>query len=258
MEIRFILGAPDPEMKAIEELLEKHNLAFSYASFRGKRVQSNNAYKATSCLPKALKEETIIFVECAVKGIKPRFIIDHHYPGDPGFECGPKDFWKGSSVGQLCNLLELPPTKELKLVAAADHCLSAAYKGLCPGIEPQDIAFFRLNSRAHAQGKKLSALMESISKAEEILNACDSIKIGDELVKIVPLDCEDNSEITEAAARNGIALSYESRDRAGELKKGIIGAEASTVKLWMQEHKKTAISIYGCPQRGYAGAYYGK
>jgi hypothetical protein len=105
-------------------------------------------------------------------------IIDHHNPGDPGYGRSPAEFLPASSIGQVIAILgddriainrhtlsaESPqdlylvpagaladdsdpawclgtgfvPT-DIVLTAAADHCLDAARRGECPGVDPDDL-----------------------------------------------------------------------------------------------------------------------
>ena len=39
--------------------------------------------------------------------------------------------------------------------AAADHCLGAAYQGLCPGVDPDELMQWRVESRAKFQDREV-------------------------------------------------------------------------------------------------------
>lgn len=249
----YVLGAQDPEMSAIEDMLVEQNMKYAYASVGKKRVSSGQAYDAEDTLPPLPANEPVCFIECSIKGIQPAAVIDHHNPGDPGYDKPPAQYWDGSSIGQYCTMNGIPPTPELRLIAAADHCLTAAYRGLCPGVDPEDLAFFRLTSRAQSQGRKLSDVMNNIRKAELLLELAPKEKLFDEEVFDIG-NCEE-LEIAEAAARSGLAYIYESRDREGNLKRGIKGASEPTVRSWMEQMAQQRLKVYGCPARGYAGAY---
>ena len=81
---------------------------------------------------------------------------DHHRPGDPGYGRPPAEFMGASSLGQVIVQLAvqgvlsaawvIPP--RVLLTAAADHCLAAAYAGMCPGVDPGELAQYRLRQRA--------------------------------------------------------------------------------------------------------------
>ena len=109
----WILGAPDPEMQAIETLLRECGERVAYAlDERGERVHAGNAY-ADGCTwyspeqpdptaPGAVAGEdyTLYCVECAPTA-RDRVRIDHHRPGDPGYGRPPSEFMPASSLGQV-------------------------------------------------------------------------------------------------------------------------------------------------------------
>jgi hypothetical protein len=41
----------------------------------------------------------------------------------------PERYLEGSSLGQVLRLVEREPSETQRLLAAADHCLTAAYQG---------------------------------------------------------------------------------------------------------------------------------
>src|SRR5690606_12495361 len=103
-----------------------------------------------------LPKEPIACVECRVRGHEAAFSIDHHHPGDPGYAAAPEQYLRGSSLGQLLAALEREPTETQRLLAAGDHCLSAAYRGRCPGVDPNELLFLRAAWRAKASGRTLN------------------------------------------------------------------------------------------------------
>src|SRR5690606_2809265 len=108
----WVLGAPDPEMKAIEALLRECGERVEYAlSDRGERVTPATAYR---CPPlKVPAGSTVYAVECFDVLPDGWVRIDHHRPGDPGYGCPPAEFMSASSIGQviseLARLGRLPP-----------------------------------------------------------------------------------------------------------------------------------------------------
>jgi hypothetical protein len=99
----WILGAPDPEMEAIERLLIQAGQKVAYATVAGQRVTPDSAYQAdgTTCEYELAEESLPVFVECEVHGIKPWLVVDHHRPGDPGYRVPPEEFLMGASIGQV-------------------------------------------------------------------------------------------------------------------------------------------------------------
>jgi hypothetical protein len=215
MNEMFVLGAPDPEMEAIERLLRDFGVKFAFAAVLGRdgkptRVTPREAYAPThvivdgagvevDALLRGRLDEHMVFVECDLPGAPagaPAGVLrmDHHRPGDPGYGLGPVEFLRASSIGQVITWLakqgrltemcwgwepkpyRLPPRTredigrfgaasygacvigcgggthvvppEIVLTAAADHCLSAAYAGKCPGVDPAALDAFRVRQRA--------------------------------------------------------------------------------------------------------------
>ncbi|MEE4465149.1 hypothetical protein V2S84_24010, partial [Azotobacter chroococcum] len=151
MQYLFVLGARDPEMVIIEGLVRSAGHKVAYAMAGERRVYAGNAYAAerTSARP-GQHRGPVVWVECALadRAVPRDLVVDHHHAGDPGFSMPAERFWEGASLGQVCTLLGIEPTRELRLAAAADHCLNAAYLGRCPGIEVQEMRAWRLGPPA--------------------------------------------------------------------------------------------------------------
>src|SRR5690606_38920003 len=96
----WVLGAPDPEMAAIESLLRECGERVEYAlDDRGERVTPATAYR---CPPlKVPAGSTVYAVECIATLPKGWARIDHHRPGDPGYGRPPAEFLSASSIGQV-------------------------------------------------------------------------------------------------------------------------------------------------------------
>lgn len=102
--ITAILGASDPEMEMIENLLRECGVTVIHAlNERGERVRPNEAYRAA--IPDVGDAEEVWAVECIDTLPEGWIRIDHHRPGDPGHGLGPEDFLKASSIGQVIALL---------------------------------------------------------------------------------------------------------------------------------------------------------
>ena len=102
-QLKFLLGAGDPEMQVIESLLDSCSQEWEYATADGRRVHPGNAYRADP----VSSEARLVFVECRFLSDIPddHIVVDHHNPGDPGYGSGPDEFWTGSSLGQVVELL---------------------------------------------------------------------------------------------------------------------------------------------------------
>lgn len=190
----IIAGAADPEMEAIERLAADSGIPVVFAQHQGHRVHPGVMYQTESLSGAIPDGATILAVECdgpAIPDAATR--IDHHRPGDPGYDRPPSEFLSASSIGQVISELArldllpdywpvlrrcgMPPAnpfrwvnsgqgfsdrggthcgwavclpdvsdgppdcaalvpEDLVVIAAADHCLAAAYRGECPGVDP--------------------------------------------------------------------------------------------------------------------------
>ena len=150
----FVLGATDNEMVAIELLLTTLDYPLMHASMGDKRVNSSNANAADAVsIPTHLIP---VFVECRCKGTyENAVIVDHHQEGDPGFGKPPSQYWEASSIGQVATLIGILQNPEMSLYAAADHCLTDAYLGNCPGISKADMKYFRVSLASKNQRKPM-------------------------------------------------------------------------------------------------------
>ncbi len=287
----FILGADDPEMSRIEQAIkiarDDAGVAFmdyGYAGVDNKRVFPGNAYRATQVLNadhEVLKphyafsgelKPASAFVECSVAGITPALQIDHHNEGDVGFGATPDRFWQASSIGQAVEALKRiaaregisldkyfePHMDDWRMAAAADHCLSAAYQGQCPGISPDAIFDWRMQSRAAFQNVPVDELKKTVKNSVELLKNAEAVNTPDGIKqKFVRLD-GTIPEAPEAAAITGIAVEYQMMDnRKGQMKVGLIGVlDPSLGKWWMEQKRAEGLEgIYGDPVRGFAGGY---
>jgi len=100
----WVLGAQDPEMMLIENLLWVCGESVIYATDEsGQRVHPGSAYRCQ--IPEIPKDSTVYAVECIDK-LPPGWVrIDHHRPGDPGYGKPPIEFFSASSIGQVIAVL---------------------------------------------------------------------------------------------------------------------------------------------------------
>lgn len=215
MNVLFVLGAADPEMEAIETLLTAYNVPYAYAVHGARRVRPGNAYRAERAhYPGAFADDEPfpsgemgheahpqtdrreVWVECGfpiprtpvpndpAKNVAVT-LLDHHHPGDPGFGLSPSEFFYASSLGQvLRELVRLGLLSEAQnvgrhlMIAAADHCLGAAYRGECPGVDPRELGTFRADERARFQGRDVSAVLADIAATTEALRVAKTVVLA--------------------------------------------------------------------------------
>jgi len=267
----WVLGAGDPEMEAIEKLLRDRGERVAYATLRrrpGTRVHPAAAYGDDAVVePRATRDAgEVVLVECApelsVLGQVRVSVVDHHRPGDPGFGRVPAEYWRASSIGQVWRILHgsEPPPSELRYVAAADHCLRAAYAGECPGVDPDKLARWRAVSRAAFQRRTVDEIEADVSAAMQALREAPEIEIwlDDQGPPVVLADMRGEEvvrELPEAAARLG--AGYTSGPLAspdGRLKFTCAGTPLQC-HAWLQWTGETLEDLYGDPMRGFVGGY---
>ncbi len=259
----FVLGAQDPEMREIERVLIDAGLARLHAARGRRRASSKTAYEADGVvevgpanIPRPailLPRQPAVFVECGLIDREPVLRVDHHHPGDPGYAAAPEDYLLGSSLGQVLTLLERDPDETQRLLAAGDHCLSAAYQGRCPGVDPHDLLFLRAAWQARMSGRTLSDVVDGIiDTASRVLTHRDS-EFGESRFldpTEMPLD------LAEGAAYAGMPVRYRALLPEGVLKEMFKGGTPEQVEAFMAEHREAGRPVYGNPYRGYAGTYW--
>jgi hypothetical protein len=308
----FVLGAPDPEMQEIERIARSVGAAVGYATHHGERVRPETAYQADEVKGFDLAAAChcggeIVAVECGPSegctdwgwictGLVPgaesevdcaAFVrrVDHHRPGDPGYGRPPSEYLSGSSLGQVLALLGLEPTPEQRFIAAADHCLSAAYRGECPGVDPDELMRCRAASRAAFQKRELSAVLADIERARAAIRDAEWIALAttDKFGccrgcgnKVMATDDDPSwdycvcprardmreygqlRELPEASARENECIVAEGLPlRDGRRKIVCQSGSPDQIRAFMEiwGPAQGLRDIYGDPARGFAGGY---
>lgn len=205
-------------------------------------------------------------------------VVDHHRPGDPGYGRPSAEFMTASSIGQVLAILGREATQEQRLVAAADHCLAAAYRGECPGVDPDELMRWRIASRAAFQRRSEAEILADVERARESLREsvytrriepyagangyCPHCGTADHPDCMYPavewryadLRGQHIPELPEAAAREGIPFLSAVRDRDGREKVVLQAAPADLVSAFLSGSVVPGlVDIYGDPARGFAG-----
>jgi len=174
MKLLIIFGAPDIEEQRARLVAIQAGLATATATIGGEKINPMTAYKADGYIVDSGEvgdEMECIVFECAptaAQGLKVVAQCDHHNPGDAGFGKPAGEFFEASSLGQLINFLGIEATQEDRVIAAADHCLSAAYAGLCPGVTAEEILAMRLPELMKREG--VSSENDAMKGIEEALH----------------------------------------------------------------------------------------
>lgn len=255
----FVLGSADREMAVIHSAAARqgHHVGLACdADF--KRCSPRSAYDAREVdmvnFATGTDYSRVVRVECDGPAIAALtddpVVVDHHRPGDPGFDGRPEEFWESSSIGQVFDLIGLVPSARDLLVAASDHCPGHAYKGRCPGVDPKLLANDRVHGRARHCGIDPATLERRIVTAEALIE--QQLRDGADL----PFFASQVDELPEACLRRGVAVSYRMPSRDGD-KIGVLNGEPPMIRRWMEQTAPALglLDIYGSPERGYAGGY---
>lgn len=260
----YVLGAQDPEMREIEQILKSHGIPYGYAAVGLTRCNAKTAYQADSVITEVFGRRPVrrvvpptvdlVTVECRLPASRPpSLLIDHHNEGDAGYEAPPTDYMAGASLGQLLRALGLAPTTTQRLLAASDHCLTAAYQGECPGVDPEELLFLRASWQAKIANKPLHEVIDSILLAARLVERAYRKELGESRF----LDpTKVPAGLPEGSAYAGKAVRYRTLGPAYELKEMLKGATPAQIRGFMLEHQRAGRMVYGNPYRGYAGAYF--
>ena len=261
-----ILGASDPEMAAIAKMLTVAEIPFMYGTYNYKRANSSSAYDL-DCPNQFLYEnecEEVWMIECDAQEIfleeECVIMIDHHKEGDAGYGKPPEMYWSGSSIGQvwerLSAILPIEKLEEIhkecwdrEVVAAADHCLLAAYAGLCPGISSTEIRMWRAISKSTFIGCSVQSIFSAQDMAVSIIGSMPVIDIAGK--KVVDATGYDGI-IPELPDACGIAR-ISCLSKVGK-KLGIFSLHPEVIEAWMEGEKAAGRIVWGAPARGYAGS----
>lgn len=319
-KLLWILGAADPEMTAIEKMLHDAGEHVAFATFDGVRVHPGNAYRANGTTDAVdLSQRHAVLVECGfsfdLQG--ETTWVDHHRLGDPGYGKPPAEYWTASSLGQAVHLLahnrvgisgdepgqqyydgtvrvcvfqssddfsdfEHVSVDDAHLIAAADHCLAAAYRGECPGVDPDELMQWRVRSRAAFQERAEADVLADVLAARKVLRSAPLVTLGmcnedldmfgqlaewsggDTVVtQVQHITAKDmrgqhTPELPEASAREGICFIADGLpDRDGRVKVVCQSGTPDQILAFMQKWAPShgLVDVYGDPARGFAGGY---
>ena len=219
---------------------------------------TSNAYRAKFVDSHPPPGALVVAIECQVDGIAADVVVDHHRPGDPGFAKPAAEFWLGSSVGQLFELLRAkgliqrqPSITEVS-AAAGDHCPGGAYRGECPGVDPEALMQWRVATQATFRKSAVEEVMAEVEAGRKLIQT--RLKAGE----AIPHFAETVPSLPEASLRECVAVSYEMDDKqSGRRKVGLLNASKEVCEQWMREApvRLGLVDVYGSPDRGYAGGY---
>lgn len=172
---------------------------------------------------------------------------------------------EGDKLGGCVSWLVIP--HELVLTAAADHCLGAAYRGECPGVDSEDLRQWRMCSRAEFQRRTVAEVEADVEAAKQVLTAAPWVTLYSKDFRVVrdlrrPEAMDDARgyavpELPEAALQLGVGYL------AGPLKtpdgrvKYVVSGKSEHVEAF-RDHWAPAnglVDVYAFPERGMGGGY---
>lgn len=191
-----------------------------------------------------------------------------------------KEGWliaKGPAGNEELDEVYFKPSELILVAAAADHCLAHAYAARCPGINIEELAKFRVNSRAELRKQSPALVRRDIEMAMAALKAAPRLPLGPDPSFVEPVHEETSEtpvhadygmfmvsdlrglnfpELPEAACRLGMGYITTVTDKDGRVK-DILGGliPPQLIRVWMSEMKNAGREVYGDPERGFAGAY---
>ncbi len=284
----FILGADDPEMREIERILIWDKRQFQYAMKDGKRVHPGNAYEADrvefpgdvvliECQPISIHVDGKVFVIDHHRPGDPGYnaspkdfwyVIDHHRPGDPGYGASCKDFWHASSLGQLADFLGIGMevgSHANVVLAAMDHCPAAAIRGECPGVSAQEVVDRKVAEIAKASKYSEDEVRGRIESFQLWAVDAPTLAIGGQsLVDLRDTDTGEGYSLDYlsaqvAALAGGYAVLLLTHDRGDSRPKWTVAGHATPAVIEAFKNEwapaQGLVGIYGVPSRGYAGGY---
>src|SRR5690606_37180410 len=146
--------------------------------------------------------------------------------------------------------------QEIVYAAAADHCLAPAYRGECPGVDPDALMRWRAASRAAFQRRAVEAVLADVERARAALREAPVVSLA-EGIHARDLRGPAIPEPPEAAAREGECFLASLRERDGKTtvvcQSGTAAQIDAFMRVWAPAQGLT--DIYGDPARGFAGGY---
>lgn len=148
---------------------------------------------------------------------------------------------------------------EILLAAAGDHCPGAAYRGKCPGVDPDTLMGWRAATRAAFQKRPVEAVLADVRSAMAAIEAAPVNVLGGRRVA----DFRNSGtvpELPEAALRLGRATLAVVTERDGRQKVVVGGADPDqkaivTAFIRLMAPEWGLKDVYGDPERGFAGGY---
>lgn len=176
--------------------------------------------------------------------------------------------------GDTGGLLTLHIPHDLVLTAAADHCLGAAYRGKCPGVDPNELMRFRAESRARFQRRPIEAVLAEIEATTAALQEAPAVILDEGFATedvggfpaqagvVIARDMRRETpypELVEAATRLGVGYLSGPLACPDGRRKIACSGDRQQVAAFLREWapREGLVDCYGDEARGFAGGYLG-
>jgi hypothetical protein len=184
-----------------------------------------------------------------------------NYAVESGYDSRTDTHWLqitegGCDSGEYADAIMVP--RDAVLAAAADHCLAAAYKGECPGVDPDELGRWRIAVLAKQQGRSEADVQADVERARAALRAAPRLCLVSEpeAVEVADMRGQNVPELLEAAAREGICFVSSQADSHGRTKIVCQGGSPAQIQAFQTWAKAQGfVDIYGDSAQGFAGGY---
>jgi hypothetical protein len=156
------------------------------------------------------------------------------------------------------------PPNDLLLLAASDHCPAAAYRGRCPGVDPDQLRDWRARTRAAFQRRSMEAVLADVESACAAILEAPGVRLASSRSGHCGCDVRDLRgryvpELPEASLRLGLPVLVDGLPGPdGRKKVVLVGDEdGDAVRAFLGDWAagQGLTDLYGDPARGFAGGY---
>jgi hypothetical protein len=167
---------------------------------------------------------------------------------------------------------------DVVMMAAADHCLGAAYRGECPGVDPDALMRWRVASRAKHQGRSEAEILADIERARAALAAAPLLTLEDNDdhsgqsdyahqwtcptcygglgTRVKDMRATHVPELPEAGTRDGVPYVAQGLTGPDGRTKIVCSGPPAVIQVFFEwAAREGLVGAYGDPARGFAGAY---
>jgi hypothetical protein len=159
----------------------------------------------------------------------------------------------GCDSGEYADAVMVP--RDAVLAAAADHCLADAYRGECPGVDPDELGRWRIAVLAEQQGRSEADVLADVERARAVLRAAPRLRLAPH-VEVADMRGQNIPELLEAAAREGVCFVASQTDSNGRTKIVCQVGTPDQIQAFQTWAKNQGLlDIYGDSAQGFAGGY---